>query len=124
MIIGIGTDNKEIERIKKAISKESFIKKYFTENEIKQFEKINFSPQTIAGVFSAKEAVAKSMGTGFSGFAPIDIEILKNEKGKPFVNLYNNAKLICDEKQISIIHISITHCKEYAQSFAVAEGGI
>lgn len=124
MIIGIGTDIIEIERIKKAISKESFIKKYFTENEIKQFEKINFSPQTIAGVFSAKEAVAKSMGTGFSGFAPIDIEILKNEKGKPFINLYNNAKSICDEKEINIIHISITHCKEYAQSFAVAEGGI
>lgn len=122
MIVGVGTDIIEIKRIRKAIEKERFINRYFTEREINQFKERNFSPQTVAGVFSAKEAIVKAMGTGFSGFSPADIEVLKDESGKPYANIYNNAKSICDKKGIKNIHISISHCKEYAQGFAVAEG--
>ncbi len=124
MIKGIGTDIIEINRIKKAIERESFLTKYFTENERQQFLDKKNRAETIAGVFSAKEAVVKAMGTGFSGFSSSDIEILKDEKGKPFVNVFNNAKEICNKKGIDVIHVSITHCKDYAQSFAVAEGGL
>jgi holo-[acyl-carrier protein] synthase len=46
---------------------------------------------------------------------------VKNEEGKPIVNLYNNALKTAEEKNISCIHLSITHVKEYALAYAIAE---
>ncbi|MCL1882748.1 MAG: holo-ACP synthase, partial [Defluviitaleaceae bacterium] len=86
MIFGIGVDIVKIDRFEN----NHFIKHVFTEREREYFSKKN--TQTIAGIFAAKEAVAKAMGTGFSGFFPIDIEILHKESGKPFVVLHNKAK--------------------------------
>ena len=123
MIIGVGTDIIEIERIEKAISKESFIKKYFSEREITFFKSRNFKAETIAGSFSAKEAVAKTLGTGFSSFGAIDIEILHGVNGTPYVVLGGNAKTVAMEKRIENICISISHCNSYAIAYAVAEGG-
>lgn len=123
MIIGVGTDIIEIKRIEKAISKESFVKKYFTEREIIFFQGKNFKSETIAGSFAAKEAVAKTLGTGFSSFGAIDIEIMHDSKGAPYVVLCGNAKTIAIEKKLENICISISHCKDYAIAYAVAEGG-
>ena len=123
MVIGVGTDIIEIERIEKAILKESFVKKYFTEREIIFFQSKNFKAETIAGSFSAKEAVAKTLGTGFSTFGAIDIEIMHDRKGAPYVVLCGNAKKVAIEKRIENICISISHCKDYAVAYAVAEGG-
>lgn len=123
MIIGVGTDIIEIKRIEKAISKESFVKKYFTENEIIFFQSKNFKTETIAGSFSAKEAVSKALGTGFSSFGAIDIEIMHTSNGAPYVVLGGNAKIVAREKRVENICISISHCKDYAIAYAVAEGG-
>ncbi|MGE4214521.1 MAG: holo-ACP synthase [Anaerotignaceae bacterium] len=123
MVIGVGTDIIEIERIGKAILKKSFIEKYFTEREITFFESRNFKAETIAGSFAAKEAVAKGLGTGFSSFGAIDIEIIHDNKGVPYVVLGGNAKVVAMEKEIENICISISHCRDYAIAYAVAEGG-
>ena len=74
-----------------------------------------------AGLFAAKEAIAKALGTGFRAFMPIDIEVLRNELGKPYVNLYGGAAKRAFELNVGIIHVTITNTKEYAQAFAVAE---
>lgn len=121
MIYGTGTDIVEISRIEKALEKESFIKKCFTENEILYLKSKNFSQETAAGIFAAKEAVSKALGTGFRGFMPQDIEILHNEFFKPFVKLLPKAEKIAVDLGINNIHISISHCKDYALAFAVAE---
>lgn len=123
MVIGVGTDIIEIGRMKKAISKDSFVKKYFTEGEIIFFKSKNFKAETVAGSFSAKEAVSKALGTGFSLFGAIDIEIIHDSKGAPYVVLGGNAKKVAMEKKIKNICISISHCKDYAIAYAVAEGG-
>ena len=47
---------------------------------------------------------------------------MPNAQGKPEVYLYKNAKLLCDELKIKRIEVSISHCKEYATAFAIAEG--
>ena len=52
---------------------------------------------------------------------PIDIEVLRNEWGKPYVNLYGGAAKRAFELNVGIIHVTITNTKEYAQAFAVAE---
>lgn len=121
MIIGVGTDIIEIKRIQKASFQNNFLAKYFTEEENNFFIKKRKSPNSIAGNFAAKEAVAKSLGTGFRNFSPIDIEVLRDEKGAPYIKLYNNAKLLAEQKQISQIYISISHCIEYATAYAIAE---
>lgn len=122
MIKGIGTDIIEIERVGKAIENKGFLKKYFTDKEIENINLKTNRKEKAAGIFAAKEAVSKLFGTGFKGFAPKDIEILNNKEGMPYVILYNNAKKISVEKQIKVIYISISHCKNYAVAYATAEG--
>ena len=122
MIIGIGTDIIEIKRIKLAVEKEKvdFLSRIFTESELDYFNTISKNINTIAGAFAAKEAVMKAFGTGLRGFNFTDIEIIRDELGKPEVKLYNNAKQLADTKNIKEIHLSISHCKEYATAYVVA----
>lgn len=121
MIKGIGTDIIEIDRVEKAINRtEGFLNRYFTLNEIEMFEQKKFNPQTIAGNFSAKESISKALGTGVRGFGLKDIEILRDELGKPIVKLSEDLRKklnILDDK----IHVSISHDKTSAISFAVIE---
>lgn len=121
MIYGTGTDIVEIKRIEKALNKESFVKKCFTENEIIYLKSKNFSPETAAGIFAAKEAISKALGTGFRGFMPQDLEILHNEFFKPYVNLLPKGEKIADNLGVNNIYISISHCRDYALAFALAE---
>lgn len=104
MIIGIGIDITEINRIKNATMKhESFIDKVLTDKEKEELNnKSGNSKYTyIAGRFSAKESFAKAMGTGIGKKVGLhDLSILNDSMGKPFVDtsLTNNS-----------IHISISH---------------
>lgn len=122
MIVGIGTDIIEISRIKKACSKESFLNRVYTFDELALFNKNNYN--TLAGNFAAKEAVAKAFGTGFRKFSLTDIEILRDKMGCPFVKLYNNALYISKGLNIEKIHLTISHSIEFAVAYAIAEGGI
>lgn len=121
MIKGNGIDIIEVDRIKKNIENERFLKKVYTEKEIEYLRIRKFNPQTAAGLFAAKEAVAKCLGTGFLTFGASDIEILKDKSGKPIVNLRNNALNIAKENKISNMQLSISHIKEYAVASCVAE---
>lgn len=119
MIIGIGNDLVEVNRMEEAYNNSAFANKYFTDQE-KSMIAGNF--QRAAGNFAVKEAVSKVFGTGFRGFSPIDIEVLRDDLGKPYVNLYNKALLMANEMNIAKIHVAITNTKDYALSFVVGEG--
>ncbi len=119
MIKGIGMDMVEISRIEKACEKEHFLNRIFTAEEVIRFRKF---PARLAGNFAVKEAVAKMFGTGFRQFSPCDIEVLRDELGKPYVNLYGSAKELQDMLGITSIFITITNEKKYACAVAVAEG--
>lgn len=119
MIIGVGTDLIEIERIKKACEKEAFLARVYTEEERRQ---AGGHVSRLAGDFAVKEAVAKVFGTGFRTFGPGEIEVLRNDLGKPFVRLYGEAKKTAEELGIQAIHVSITNTDRMASAFAVGEG--
>ena len=119
MIKGIGTDIIEINRIENIIKNSKFLNRCFTANEIEYLKSKN--PESTAGYFCAKEAVSKALGTGFSGFCIKDIEIIKKNSA-PYIILHNKAIDIANEKGIRNIHVSISHCRDYAVAFAVAEG--
>lgn len=119
MIVGIGTDLIEIARIEKACRKQAFLSRIYTEEECRL---AGGSVSRLGWQFCpVKEAVSKALGTGFREFMPIDIEVLRNELGKPYVNLYGGAAKRAFELNVGIIHVTITNTKEYAQAFAVAE---
>lgn len=121
MIIGIGTDIIEIERIEKVINRtNSFIKRSFTNNEIEYFKSKGLKGNVIAGNFAAKEAISKAIGTGFRGFGLKDIEVLRDELGKPIVKLSDKIYELLDVKEFNI-HISISHSRENAVAYAVME---
>ena len=81
MILGTGCDLVEIERMKKACEKEAFLSRVYTERERRQ---AGGKASVLAGDFAVKEAVAKVFGTGFRDFMPGDIEVLRDELGKPY----------------------------------------
>lgn len=121
MIKGIGIDIIEVDRIRKAVIKNTnFTKRIFTIEENKIFEEKDYLPHTIAGLFAAKEAVAKALGTGIRDMKWKDIEILKNSLGKPYVKLHNNARDLAYSMNIEEILISISHSKENAIAQAIA----
>ena len=121
MIIGIGTDIIEIDRIETAVKRtKNFINKVFTEKEIKIFETRGFKSEVIAGNFAAKEAVSKAVGTGFRSFGLKDIEILRDEFGKPVVNLSDKVYEVLKRKDLNI-YVSISHNRTNAIAYAIME---
>ena len=121
MIIGIGTDIIEIERIEKVINRtNSFIERSFTTNEIEYFKTKGLKGNVIAGNFAAKEAISKAIGTGFRGFGLRDIEVLRDDLGKPIVNLSDKIYEILDVRKFNI-HVSISHSRGNAIAYAVME---
>ncbi|AGM24202.1 holo-ACP synthase [Fusobacterium animalis] len=120
MIVGIGNDIIEIERIEKAISKESFKDKIYTQRELENIKKRGNRAETYAGVFSAKEAISKAIGTGVREFSLTDLEILNDDLGKPYVVVSEKLdKIIKSKKKDYQIEISISHSKKYATAMAI-----
>lgn len=116
---GLGSDIIEISRIKKAYDKYGvkFLDKIFTKKEQEYCLNFKFPEERLAARFAAKEAVAKALGTGFgSKLSFLDIEILNLPNGKPEVILSSKLNFIYET-----IHISLSHCKEYALAVVCIE---
>ena len=120
MIIGIGNDIIEIERIEKAILKEGFKNKVYTERELENIIKRGNRVETYAGIFSVKEAISKAIGTGVREFSLLDLEILNDDLGKPYVIVSEKVdKILKSKKNDYRIEISISHSKKYATAMAI-----
>lgn len=119
MTKGIGNDIIEIDRIRKTIKKHGphFHKKIFTEQELEYCLSHQDPAIPLAGRFSAKEAIAKALGTGFGkDVSWLDISIVNDEKGRPYP-LFTNA--FNEVFQKPKILISISHTKIYATAVAI-----
>ena len=120
MKISCGTDIIEVDRVRTSIENvgEKFLKKVFTDNEIRYCEsKKTQKYQHYAGRFAAKEAVFKAISRQFEDKYSLcwkDIEVENDSQGRPSVNLFN-----VDMKKIENIDISISHCKSYATANVV-----
>ncbi len=122
MVLGIGIDIIEIDRINNIIeNKPKFINRFFTIKESLYFESRKNNSQIIAGNFAAKEAFVKAFGTGIRNLSLKEIEVLRDKLGKPYINLYGNALKISREKGINSIHISISHSRLYAVANVIVE---
>lgn len=121
MIIGIGIDILEIKRMDGMLKKKNFMERFYTPREREYLSnKGRGMAETAAGYFAGKEAVVKSLGTGFSGFKWQDVEIIKTDKGQPKVRLRGEAEIIAQKSGITDILLTISHSKEYAVAQAIA----
>lgn len=119
MIIGLGHDIIEIDRVRMACRKQAFLTLTFTEEEIRQSDE---KCVRLAGDFSVKEALVKAFGTGFRGnIKPIDIEVLRNDFGAPYVKLYGGAKEMYNNLGATNIYVTISNTKELASSVVILE---
>ena len=126
MILGIGLDLCEISRISRAIERPRFLERFYTEAERARILAASEArrAEIAAGLFAAKEAVAKALGTGFDGFGPSDIETTPDAAGRPVCRLYNGAEERASQLSSGkySLFVSITHEKGMAAAVAVLEG--
>ena len=124
-IIGNGVDIVENNRIANSIKNLTFINRIFTKNEIIQSKKTRNKVNFFAKRFAAKEAFAKSLGTGFrNGLNFKDIEILNDKTGKPYFlksNKINNIILKKFKVKNYNLFLSITDEKDYSIAFTILQ---
>ena len=124
-ILGIGVDIIQNKRLKNLIFSKTFLSRTFSKNEIKISKKISSKANYFSKRFAAKEAFAKSIGTGFRDNLNFkDIEILNDKKGKPF---YFKSKKIDTiiKKKFKIkkynLFLSISDEKDYSIAFTIIQ---
>ena len=117
MIYGIGVDMTEISRVKKACQKDSFLRKVFTEREAELYAD---KAANLAANFAAKEAFSKALGTGVRGFTLRDVELLRDELGKPYYVFSGKAADIVQDKKL-LAHVSVTDEGDSVIVFTVLE---
>lgn len=125
-MIRTGIDILKIERIKEKIENQSFYNNCFTDYE-RQYAlnkqcktDENKKYQTLAGIFSGKEALLKAIGSGVKNLNYLkQIEITHEESGRPVVNVWGEVGDIIKSLNCSTIDISISHDGEYAVAVCV-----
>jgi holo-[acyl-carrier protein] synthase len=124
-ILGIGTDIIECPRIGRMIEQhgELFLRRVYTEREIRYCQARKHAIEHFAGRWAAKEAILKSIGTGWSkGICWTDMEVRNEAGGRPRVLVRGGAKDVAIHRGIGDILISISHCRTYATAYALAVG--
>jgi holo-[acyl-carrier protein] synthase len=112
MIVGLGVDITEVDRMEAAIERRgrAFLERLFTPSEIRYCEKHRNSAERFAGRFAAKEAAMKALGTGWArGVRWIDIEVVREPSGKPTLKLSGATLAIADSIGVRNIVVTITH---------------
>ena len=122
-IVGLGTDIVEIVRIGRMIERhgEQFLQRVYTDEEIRYCQRRKECYQHFAGRWAAKEAIMKTLGTGFvRGVGWQDIEIITQKNGQPFVNIRGGAREHAESLEIDEVLVTISHCRNYATATAIA----
>ena len=125
MIIGIGIDIVDLDRIQRMIDRHGlkFLNRTFTEAEIAYCQGRKKPAQHFAGRFAAKEAVFKAFGTGWrEGMGWKEIEVQVDPLGRPRLRLAGKAASKARDLGVSELLISISHCDCHAIAQVVAVG--
>ena len=119
MILGVGNDIVEIDRISEAIAKfgDRFLHRIFTDAERAYCQSHHIAAPHFAGRFAAKEAIVKAFGVGFkNGLSWKDIGVDRGPLGQPLVVLSAKARELLGDPQCLI---TISHCRDYAMATAL-----
>ena len=122
MIVGIGCDIIEIERIARAIKRESFIQRVFTAKEAAYCQsRGQQAAASFAARFAAKEAVLKALGTGLREGSLQEIAVANDALGKPLVQLSEHFAALSRQLGVKNIQISLSHSRDFAVAYVIME---
>jgi holo-[acyl-carrier protein] synthase len=124
MIVGLGLDIAEVDRIEAAIMRHGapFIKRLFTPAEAAYCESHKNRYERYAARFAAKEATMKALGTGWRrGVRWRDIEVAREPSGKPTIRLEGVAREFADRLGVKHISLTITHSGNLALAQVIFE---
>ena len=124
-ILGIGVDIINNKRIKFSIRKKNFVKRIFSQNEIRYSKKIKQKTNYFAKRYAAKEALSKALGIGFRNNLNFkDIEVLNDKIGKPYYFKTKKITNIINKKfktKRYNLFLSITDEKDYSIAFTILQ---
>ena len=124
-IIGNGVDIVENKRINKLIDDKKFIKRVFTDKEIRFSKNIKNKTNYYAKRFAAKEAFVKALGTGFrSNINFSDIEVINNKLGKPKINISKKVRTFIKKKfklDKPKIYVSLSDENKHSIAYVILE---
>ncbi len=126
--VGLGVDLVEIERMKRILGRTPRFKVRVYTDEERQYCDATANPHVhYATRFAAKEAVLKALGTGFAfGIAPADVEVVRNQYGRPSVQLHRKAAEIAAKQGVREIPVSLsyTHAEAVACAMAITADSV
>ena len=125
MILGVGIDIIEVERIRASHEKfgERFLKRILRPEEIAYCFSHTQPAPFLAARFSAKEAVSKAFGTGIGRqLSWQDMEVCRKPSGQPYVVLHDHGQTLFTQRHALALHLSLTHTNTYASAVAILEG--
>ena len=122
MIVGIGLDVCEIARMEKVLVNGHFLARFFAPEEQEYIEnRGKGAAQTMAGIFAAKEALVKALGLGFGYGEIAEICVLHDKFGAPYYDLRGAYAQHAAQRNVTALHLSITHDGGIAAAVAIAE---
>ncbi|MBF4509594.1 MAG: holo-ACP synthase [Aeromicrobium sp.] len=124
-VAGLGVDIVEIARMRDVLARRPRLKeRLFSEEERAYCEARNKPDIHYAMRFAAKEAVLKALGTGFSGMRFRDVEVVRDQSGRPTPRLSGRAAEVAEAAGVVEMHLSLsfTHTTAVASAVAVTEG--
>ena len=125
MILGMGVDIAEVDRIRNAIDRHGrrFIERIYTPGEIAYVERKANRFERYAGRFAAKEAGMKAIGTGWKrGVRWKDFEVANLTSGKPILRLHGEAARVAEGLGVKAVSLSITHTAALGMAHVILEG--
>lgn len=125
MIIGIGSDLVEINRIEQMLKRfpKRFLERVFSEHE-RHIAQMKLNPAAyLAKRFSAKEAFLKAIGLGLrEGISWPDIGVVNDAMGRPHFQIQGRAHVVLQSLGATRIHLSLTDTQSLAMAYVVIEG--
>lgn len=123
-ILGMGLDVVELARLEGILERrgDRFVDRYCRSGEVKR--RLGAPGlQHLGGLFAAKEAVLKALGTGWAqGLTLRQVEVVAGAGGRPEVRLHDAARVRADALGVAAVHVSITHERSLAAAVALLEG--
>lgn len=125
-ILGIGLDVVDLARLERALDRHGarFVARFCRAGEVEP-RAAAARLQHLGGLFAAKEAVMKALGTGWGGGVSFQqVEVRRSRAGgPPVVHLHGRAREVASDLGVDRVHLSITHDGSVASAVAILEGG-
>ena len=124
MVIGLGTDLIEIERIARSVERfgDAFLQRVYTPGEIAYCHAKKNAAESLAARFAAKEAAAKALGTGISrGVSWREFEVRRRPGQRPEMHLSGRAAEIAARLGVRRLSLTLSHSRMLSIAVVVAE---